>query len=104
MLQTVIAKMITKWTFGFILPRIHFAGNYKIGICADTISILVNIPETPVTQHTGKCHFTDSLRKRHHRTYAMGWWSAGKYTYPQRQTFFIGFVLVHTNAPVQLVM
>src|SRR4051812_35369763 len=76
MLQAVITQVITKWPLGFIFTRPYFSSNDKIGLRADTITIYIGITETPVAQHTGKSHFTDTFRQRHYSTYAVCWGAA----------------------------
>ena len=104
MRKAVISQMITKWSFGFILVGIHLTSNYKISIGTYTKIIFINIPEPSSAQNTRKSHFTDAFGQGHYCGYAMRWRPSNKHTYFKWQTFLICFILMYTNAPMQLVM
>src|SRR4051812_16514604 len=63
MCKAIIAKMIAKRSFRFILSGIDFAGNYKISIGTNTEIVKVDITKASSPQRSCKGHFTDTFRQ-----------------------------------------
>ena len=62
MSQTIITKMVTKWSFGFIFFRINFTSDDKICIHAYNKSFFILVPESSSTKNSCKLKFTKSFR------------------------------------------
>src|SRR5690606_5170577 len=103
--KTVIANMISERSFRLGFSRIYRSCDYEVCICGDAESFLViEIPEPAVAQRTGKYHFRQPLRQRHHGRKRMGRRATYEDAYLKWLSQSVGFLLVYTYAAMSLVM
>src|SRR5690606_24512435 len=103
--KTVISNMISERAVGCYGSEKNLPADENICINAYAIPFfIIAIREASFIQNSCTYQFADIFRQGHYRCHRMCRRSADKYAYLKRYILGSSLLLVHANAPMQLIM